>query len=630
MALQVWLPLTRDLRNQGLGSVQTTNNTNFILKSGGKLGILCLDLSNTVRLYSPNLVNLKTFSFAFWYRPETSESTINWNDVIGFNDSKGGLFRLETSYSNSYMLSMHNNTQYGIIQNVASSYGSTLLLSSTSYSRDIWYHIAVTVEEDDNVKAYVNGELKCIVARSDGSITGYFNLGELGGSNKEDGSLNDLRIYDHCLSPMEVKQLSQGLVLHYPLNRQGFGQDNLMPNSVEMPVGSANPSTGTWRLAGSSQMTRSRVAIPNAPSGVSTYGFQSVGLQTGQDASCWGMDSFPRESGVTYTLSAWGRIVGGSTTAAMLGFSVYNSTTLDYGGTYGQAKSSDVEYYGSGAYDYAGGKLNPNGSWTRIYRTFTSTATSGNIYIGFNTAKTGNNVTLQMCGVKLEKGDKMTPWIPNSNESMYTTLGLNGTIEYDTSGYCNNGEKIGTLTYTSDTPKYQVSTHIGATSQKIHISGLTTSGFGNSYSFAWWGKRTSNSPMFWGFSDGIRLNGMYIGTLWNTGDGSNNPLYKIGTTTQVTAPSVNEWHHYVMTGNGTKCYVYLDGELWAEAKTYKAISGTSIYINGWNSATDYCSNNTDISDFRIYATALSAADVKSLYQNCVTIDPDGTIRGKIR
>ena len=180
-----------------------------------------------------------------------------------------------------------------------------------------------------------------------------------------------------------------------------------MPNSVEMPVGSANPSTGTWRLAGSSQMTRSRVAIPDAPSGTSTYGFQSVGLQTGQDASCWGIDSFPRESGTTYTLSAWGRIVGGSTTAAMLGFSVYNGTTLDYGGTHGQAKSSDVEYYGSGAYDYAGGKLNPNGNWTRIYRTFTSTSTSDNIYIGFNTAKTGSNVTLQLCGVKLEKGDKI-------------------------------------------------------------------------------------------------------------------------------------------------------------------------------------------------------------------------------
>ena len=37
-----------------------------------------------------------------------------------------------------------------------------------------------------------------------------------------------------------------------------------------------------------------------------------------------------------------------------------------------------------------------------------------------------------------------------------------------------------------------------------------------------------------------------------------------------------------------------------------------------------------LSDFRAYATALSASDVKSLYQNCATIDPDGTIRGQIR
>ena len=46
----------------------------------------------------------------------------------------------------------------------------------------------------------------------------------------------------------------------------------------------------------------------------------------------------------------------------MLGFSVYNATTLDYGGTYRKAKSSDSEFYGDGAYDYAGGQLNPNGS----------------------------------------------------------------------------------------------------------------------------------------------------------------------------------------------------------------------------------------------------------------------------
>ena len=107
---------------------------------------------------------------------------------------------------------------------------------------------------------------------------------------------------------------------------------------------------------------------------------------------------------------------------------------------------------------------------------------------------------------------------------------------------------------------------------------------------------------------------MYLGHLWNTGDGANNPLYIPGTTTQVTDPTLNVWHHYVMTGDGTKCRVYLDGELWAEAKTYKAISGTSIYLNGWDSGTSYCSTNTDIADFRIYATALSADDVRDLYE----------------
>jgi hypothetical protein len=72
---------------------------------------------------------------------------------------------------------------------------------------------------------------------------------------------------------------------------------------------------------------------------------------------------------------------------------------------------------------------------------------------------------------------------------------------------------------------------MSATNQKIKISNFPTSGFGNSYTFAWWEKISSAGPMHWGFADGIRLNGMYTGRLWNTGDGSNNPLYTPGTTT---------------------------------------------------------------------------------------------------
>ena len=116
---------------------------------------------------------------------------------------------------------------------------------------------------------------------------------------------------------------------------------------------------------------------------------------------------------------------------------------------------------------------------------------------------------------------------------------------------------------------------------------------------------------------------MYAGTLWNTGDSSNNPIYQPGTTTTITAPSTNTWHHYVMTGDGTTCKLYVDGVLYGQAKTYKAISGTSIYINGWDSGTSYCSINTDISDFRIYATCLSAEDVLALYHTASYIDKVG-------
>ena len=188
------------------------------------------------------------------------------------------------------------------------------------------------------------------------------------------------------------------------------------------------------------------------------------------------------------------------------------------------------------------------------------------------------------------------------------------TIIYDSSGYNHNGEIINSISIEENSPKYNNCIHFTATNQKIKIDNLITTGFSNSYSFAWWEKISSVTPMHWGFSNGIRVNGMYTGRLWNTGDGGDNPLYNPGTTTQVTVPTVNVWHHWVMTGDGTKCRVYQDGVLWAEAKTYKAISGTTIYINGWDSSTSYSSSNAFVSDFRIYATALSADDVLELYR----------------
>lgn len=616
MSLRIWLPLTKDLRNQGLSDVTVTNN-GAAFNSAGKLGgCYNFTTSSYQKIGFPySLANYTEFTVCVWVKPVSTTITGCLFTFINPNDY--------------WQFVITNGNSVGIRDNSSGETGSRKDYTLGSFVANVWTHLAISYNKGI-VKIYKDGVLFSTNNTGGSAMNNYSGtnaaIGESVTSSSSyyfAGSVNDFRIYDHCLSPMEVKQLSKGLVLHYPLNRQGLGQENLMPNSIEMPVGSANPSTGTWRLAGSSQMTRSRVAISDAPSGASTYGFQSVGLQTGRDASCWGIDGFPRENGTTYTLSAWGRIVGGSSTAAMLGFSVYSGTTLDYGGTYGKAVSSDAKYYGSGAYDYAGGQLNPNGNWTRIYRTFTSTSTSDNIYIGFNTAKTGSNVTLQLCGVKLEKGDKMTPWVPNSNESMYTTLGLNGTIEHDCSGFCNNGTRTGTFNWISDTPKYQVSTsfngsnYIGLTPPDSEIQTV-----------AFWVKWSSiPSTQTIGFIDegsGLAFGLSYGNIIVSCQVAGAASCYN------ASVLSANNWYHIVVVKTGaTTRKLYIN----AVEQTANSTTNYWSYIN--NELQIGKRKNTGegitgwMSDFRMYATALSADDVKSLYQNSAYIDSSGNVYGAV-
>jgi hypothetical protein len=46
-------------------------------------------------------------------------------------------------------------------------------------------------------------------------------------------SINDIRIYDHCLSDLEVKEIAQGLILHYKLDGLSGGiNSNLITKSI--------------------------------------------------------------------------------------------------------------------------------------------------------------------------------------------------------------------------------------------------------------------------------------------------------------------------------------------------------------------------------------------------------------
>ncbi len=569
MSLRIWLPLTKDLRNQGLDDVTVTNN-GATFNASGKLGG-CYQFGNGSAssnglFLNSNLVDLmqEEYSVAVWVKPLGNH--YHYNGVIFSSGNWNG-----TCYS--FGLSQ-NNSQVDILCKGYNNYMTCAVPINT------WTHLICTCDSNNIVRLYKNGEYINSSAKSNKPDSDNLNQAAIGretyanGYFTFNGMLNDFRLYDHCLSPFEIKQISQGLILHYPLNHGGLGQENLLKNS--------NFLQGTNGMEGYTTISATCTKQTNCMKVVSTSA-----------------------SGGFYT-SNFNNIATGDMTTFSADVKANSNMTI-YIGTDGSGNSSCRAY-------------TVGTSWQRISISKAKTTNNANLRIY-------GNGTFYVKNLKYELGSIATPWCPNFSDILATTMGLNDTIEYDCSGYGNNGTRIGTFNWTSDTPRYSVSTHIGTTSSKIHISDFPTSGFGDSYSFAWWGKRNSNSPMFWGFSNGIRLNGMYLGTLWNTGDGSNNPIYKPNTTTTITAPSLNVWHHYVMTGDGKTCKLYIDGEFYGQAKVYKAISGTSIYINGYDASTSYCSNNTDISDFRIYATALSPEDVLNLYNLGAAIDTNNNLYG---
>ena len=104
--------------------------------------------------------------------------------------------------------------------------------------------------------------------------------------------MNDFRIYDHALSPLEVKEISKGLILHYLLNRNGWGQENLHKNSDTI--------TSTWSIH---QGTVSNGVVTITPT---TSNDRRIYQMPANGAWSW-------QSGKTYTASIDAKSPNGAT-----------------------------------------------------------------------------------------------------------------------------------------------------------------------------------------------------------------------------------------------------------------------------------------------------------------------------
>ena len=572
MSLQVWLPLTKDLRQQGLASVTYTGTPVF--KNIGKLSGKSLDLNTRISFNCSALANKTVFSIAFWAKVNSDTNlTSNWVDVIGLTDiSSGGTngqLRWETCYASGYEsrgISGHDNGTYAITQYGATSGTTPVTVKNT------WEHRVFTVSATQCTE-YVDGVQRATYGVNGGHLSGAFWLGE---TNKINGEIQDVRIYDHCLSQMEVKELSKGLILHYPLSDYNIGNTKL------------------WSLDSytkSASLTTSNTYIYSIPT-------KTVYLTPGKQ----------------YTVGAEVRVNQDNI------LFYFDSNCTDENGVYsGNDAAQTVNYNPSIT-------LTKN-EWIPVWITTTIKADAGKPYYhhGFLFRTSSGTITTncEIRNIQVYEGAEKLPIRP-----------FNNTMVYDCSGFCNNGSPMTTtMTVSSDTSKYIYSTHFNAIDDGILIENLQLSDMINSaITYAFWikpeGESGARSIYF----------GSYSGTSWSIEKTTGNVirLYWMGSPDEVCSGATvtdGVWQHVCITKNGTNdVKVYINGiQKWSSTTAHNALTFSTTYRIGRdvrsNDGTPY---KGLMSDVRIYATALSADDVKSLYQNCATIDPDGTIRGQIR
>ena len=211
------------------------------------------------------------------------------------------------------------------------------------------------------------------------------------------------------------------------------------------------------------------------------------------------------------------------------------------------------------------------------------------------------------------------------------------TTVIDETGYGHDGTIYNGLTFTSEAARYDKALTCDGTKKYINAGrgGMVR----DAITVSIWGSMDT-----WPTEPG-RMVSCTQGGGWNfesssgkiqfaVGTGASSNTYKSVTGTVEYASLASGWHLFTGTYDGYVSKVYLDGELIGTNATPQE-THTPLFYNANNTiiigaeAQSGANNPTSpyfngkLSDFRIYATALSAEDIKELYQTAMKIDDFG-------
>ena len=578
MALRVWLPLNGNLENKGVGNVTISGTGTFV--NDGKLGKGYT--GGPISMSQNFLTTVGTI--CFWIKVKTdAAASVSPNQIFSSSGTYGRKWDLFL-FSTNTATYPHKNSfhSWGCVKDTSTGSANGSFTYNGLFPNDVWVHVAVA-HDTTKQYIYVNGSPYATVAwDSNGTFT-FDGICYFANTNSSSIIYNDLRIYDECLSQKQIKEISKGLVAHYKLEGTG-ANPNLALNTLTTSPSGFYDYTGK---ASASRITDDDVFTSvykiDFPEDTATYSNYNLYTTVPRDSSAAAQD------GKTYTLSF--KIKASKPLSNYKLFYEYNNKTIE----------TDIDT-----------------NWKKIILTGIANNQYSALYLCHtqtNRLKI-NGGSLYIAEVKLELGDTATNWIPNTADTTYTALGYNNMIARDVSGNGHNGTVSGTLSYNVDSPRYSGST----TLTNVYISSPAGAVLAKSKDFTinGWFYHTSGTNYYASaesYNTSVCLEngrffvypasgGAYVGT-WSATN--------------------NVWQMLTLVHNSAAktLTLYVNGVQTAQITTDGTVyPNETLNIGGRQNTAGYTGS---MSDVRIYATALTADDILTLYKTSGIIDNKGNV-----
>ena len=542
MSLQLWLPLNGTLQNNGLANINTPNNS-VTFSTDSKIGTKSLK-SSSKTIYNVEKENISSehMTIAFWAKANANPGTSTlWWQLCTFTFTDASVFSIYCVPDARYKLEYKPELN---------------LFCDTK----VWHHVAYIIN-GNSISSYLDGE-HVTTATSSNAIRTLSKI-SIGVNNV---CINDFRVYDHCLSKKEVCEIAKGLILHYPLNNNGYGGRNLLLKSMG-DIGGANYNVCTYKPETPMVVDQkyTLTVCVTAPEGVAYYRpYLSSGYQT------------------------------------------LGNFTVPGPGTHIISKTVIGKYYS--------GK-EPDKSMNHANLVFYRFPNDGSV--------TGTSI---FHWAKLEIGETATAWSPNPADNSENQLLIEDASGYNYHGSAtqlmnilSDSPKYNVSTVWKDNTDFISIPNFFDLNQTI--SEITICGWFKSNTF-----NSTSPPNLFNFGANSFIRGRIAGSsslwsYWNINGTKTGVTATTGTTTD------NNWHHYAFSFKDGIIKTYFDGVL--KNTSDQSAVGTVLLcsqITDWGLGGYTPTGEKFIgqqSDFRTYITALSDEDILELFEGRPGVDSDG-------